>query len=214
MKTKLQLLLLAAVLIGAASCYKYPSDTDFLDERDVVLTMYDTKVNFTDFKTFAIVDSIGLIKDDDTTVVRVSNDTTQAVLAQITDHMTQRGFTKVDKDQDPDLAINVVAIKTMNTVYYYPGYWWYYPGYYSPDYWGWYDWGYYYPWYPTYAYQYETGTLVIDIADQKDADPVTKTIPVVFNAYIRGILNGHHSLDQVMGDIDQAFSQTPQLQTN
>lgn len=213
MREKTLFLILAGILITAASCFKYPSDTGFLDERDVVLTMYDVKIDFNDFKTYSIVDSIGVIKDDDTTVVRVSNDTTKAVLDRIIQDMDQRGFTKVSKEQNPDLAINVVAIKTLNTTYYYPGYWWDYPGYYPPDYWGWNDWGYYYPWYPTYVYQYETGTLVIDLLDLKHADPVKKTLSIVFNAYIRGILNGNHSLNQVLGDIDQAFVQTPQLQT-
>ncbi|MFH1161575.1 MAG: DUF4136 domain-containing protein [bacterium] len=217
MKTNHSLFLLFAWILTMASCAWYPSDADLLTETDVVLTMYDVNTNFNDFKTFSIVDSIGVVQDNDTTVKRISNDTTTAVLNQIKQNMIQRGFTKVAKSANPDFAINVVVIKTLNVAgNYYPGYWWGYPGYYPPEYWynDWYGWSYYYPWYPVYYYTYYTGTLVIDMVDAKDPDPNTKKLKIVFNTYIRGILNGTRSLNDILKDIDQAYIQTPQLKTS
>jgi len=214
MKTKALLLIVAAGMIAATSCYKYPSRTDYLTETDVVVTLYDVNTNFNHLKTYSIPDSIGVITDDDTVATQVANDTTRAVLDRIIHNMTQRGFTKVDTTDNPDMAINVVAIKALNTVNYYPGYWWGYPGYYPPGYWGWYDWNYYYPWYPVYQYQYEVGTIIIDVVDLKHTNPNGKTLTIVFHAYIRGLLNGRHTLNQILGDIDQAYIQTPQFVTN
>ena len=208
--------LVIAGLFSVTSCYRYPSDTDLLSEKDVVLTLYDVNTNFNNYHTFSIVDSIGIIKDDDTVVKRISNDTTTAVLNEITQNMVQHGFLQVNKDSTPDLAINVVAIRTLNVVgEFYPGYWWGYPGYFPPDYWypTYWDWWYYYPWYPVYYYTYQTGTLVIDIVDLKNPEPTTQKLKIVFNTYIRGILAGTHTIGQILTDIDQAFKQTPQLAT-
>lgn len=212
MNKRFLLLMTVAGLLTAASCYKYPSNTDYLYETDVVLTNYDIHTNFSDLKTFSIPDSIGIITDNDTIPVQKKNDTTDALRNQIILNMEQNGYVKVDTNQDPDMAINVVAIKVINTVYVYPGYWWGYPGY--PYYSDWYGYYYYYPWYPTVQYQYATGSLVIDVVDFKHANPKSKTLPIVFNAYIRGLLNGQHSMTQILKDIDQAFLQTPQFKTS
>jgi hypothetical protein len=209
--------LLIAATCTLSSCAWYPNDTELLQESDVVLTMYDVNTNFGDYHTFSIVDSIGVIQDNDTTVKRVSNDTTTAVLDRISQNMIQFGYTKVDKAANPDFAINVVVIKTLNVAgNFYPGYWWGFPGYFPPDYWfnGWYGWWYYYPWYPVYYYTYYTGTMVLDMVDAKNPEPVTKKLKIVFNTYIRGILDGRHNLDQVLKDIDQAFIQSPQIRTS
>ena len=206
------LLIIVTGLLTATSCYKYPSNTEYLDETDVVLTNYDIHTNFSDLETFSIPDSIGIITDDDTVPVQKKNDTTNALRNRIIQHMVNNGYVQVDTNQHPDMAVNVVAIKTINNVYYNPGYWWGYPGY--PYYNNWYGWNYYYPWYPVYEYQYASGTLIIDVVDFKHANPKSKSLPIIFNAYIRGLLDGRHTLTQVLNDIDQAFIQTPQFKTS
>ena len=104
-------------------------------------------------------------------------------------------------------------IKTTNTSVYYPGWWWGYPGYYYPPYWGYPNSYYYYPYYPTYITSYSTGTLLVDMFDFINISEDDQ-IPVAWFAYVRALLTGYHTIDQIKASIDQAFIQTPSLKTN
>lgn len=210
MKTKLFLFILVAGLAIFASCSKYPPGVTRVQEDLVVYTQIDIQKDFNQFQTFAIVDSIAYIDDNDSS--HILNPEAQKVLDQITLNMQNRGFLKVDKDQNPDLGISVSLIKTTNTSVYYPGWWWAYGGYYPPYYWGWDDYWWYYPYYPTYITSYSAGTLLIDIADFINITP-DKQIPIAWFGYIRALLNGTHTMDQVTASIDQAFIQSPGLKT-
>ena len=203
MKTKPVLAILLAGLFIVAACSKYPPSSQRLLEDLVIYTKYDTNVNFKSFTTFAIVDSIAYIAPKDSSKVRDAN--AIAVLNQISLNMTNRGYQLVTKDQNPDLGINVVAVKNVNTQIYYPGWYWGYPGYYPPYYWG--GGGYYYPYYPPYITTYSTGTLMIDMVDRKNIQP-GDTLYIRWNAYIRSLLTGDHTMDQLKQSIDQAFKQT------
>jgi len=203
MKTKLFLTFFIAGLIMMAACSKYPAASDRLLEDLVIYTKYDTNVKFNRFTTFSIVDSIAYIAPKDSG--KVLDAEAIAVLNQISLNMTNRGYQKVAKNQNPDLGINVVVVKNVNTQVYYPGWYWGYPGYYPPWYWG--GGGYYYPYYPTYITSYSTGTLLIDMVDRKDIMP-GDTLYIRWNAYIRALLTSDHSIGQITQSIDQAFKQT------
>jgi len=169
----------------------------------VIYTKYDTSIKFNQFKTFSIVDSIAYISPTDSG--KVLDADAQAVLNQITQNMTSRGYVLVNKNQNPDLGINVAAVKNINVQVYYPGWYWGYPGYFPPWYWG--GGGYYYPYYPTYITSYSTGTLLIEMVDLKNVTPDGKMY-IRWNAYIRALLTNSHTLNQIKESIDQAFRQT------
>lgn len=209
MKAKLFLSFLVAGLIFIASCTKYPPASDRLLEDLVIYTKYDTSINFKSFTTFSIVDSISYISPKDSGKVLDAN--AAAVLNEISKNMTNLGYVKVTKNQNPDLGINVVAIKNVNTQIYYPGWYWGYPGYYPPWYWG--GGGYYYPYYPTYITSYSTGTLLIDMVDRKNIQP-GDTLFIRWNVYIRSLLTGYHTIGELEKSIDQAFTQTKAFSKN
>ncbi|MFC2102216.1 DUF4136 domain-containing protein [Bacteroidota bacterium] len=210
MKIKIITLVLITSMGILVSCSKYPADVTRLQEDLVVYTQVDIQKDFNQFKTFAIVDSIAYVDDKDSG--HILDASAKAVLDQIVTNMQNRGFTKVGNNDKPDLGITVSVIKTTNTTVYYPGWWWGYPGYYYPGYWGYPGYGYYYPYYPTYITSYSSGTLIIDMADFINLTP-DKKIPIAWFAYIRALLTGGHTLDQITQSIDQAFIQSPQIQT-
>jgi hypothetical protein len=197
MKTKLGLLFLGMGLLFTLSCTKYPPQSDRLLEDLAVLTQYDTKIDFNNYKTYSIVSSITEITDKDTT--DVTGATATAILDAIEKNMNARGFVKAATSAKPDFGIQVLYYQN-TTVYTYSYYWYgYYP---------------YYPYYPVYYASYTTGMLNIELADLKVVDETNQRVPVRWNAYIRGLLTGSHTTAEITGRVDQAFIQTPQLQTN
>jgi len=211
MKTKLSIILFVAVLVYFSSCTKYPPDVTRLQEDLVIYTQVDIEKDFNQFKTFAIVDSIAYIDNKDSGHILTPN--AQAVLDQIILNMQNRGFVKVGKNDNPNLAIAVSTIKTTTTTVYYPGWYWGYPGYYPPGYWGYPGYGWYYPYYPTYITSYSSGSLIIDMFDFVNITEDDQ-IPIIWYAFIRALLTGRHTIDQIKASVDQAFIQTPSLKTN
>jgi hypothetical protein len=202
MKTKLGFLILGLGLVFTLSCSKYPPSSDRLLEDLAIVTQYDTKVNFNDYKTYSITNSITKITDKDTATMTGPDAT--AVLSEIAKNMEERGFTKPTGTDKPDLGINVVYFENTKIYAYYPDYY----------YWGYpyYDYGYYYPYYPVYYTSYTAGTCDIDLIDLKNVAP-NNSLYLRWSAFIRGLLTGTHTDAEILNSIDQAFTQTPQLQT-
>jgi len=200
MKTKISLLLLGMGLVLALACTKYPPATDRLLEDLAVITQYDTKIDFNDYKTFAIKNSITKITDHDTTTI--TNQDAMAVLNQIAENMKDRGFEEVAAGSKPDFGIQVLFFENTYIYTYYYDWWGYYP-----------YWYYYYPYYPVYYSSYTTGLANIELVDLKNEGP-NSTLYVRWNAYIRGLMTGTHTEAEILSSIDQAFIQTPQLVTS
>ncbi len=212
MKRKLAFVVLGAGLLVMAACVKYPPSTDRLTQDLVVLTQYQVGNNFNQYKTFAISDSVGYITDSDTTFL--NNSLTQAGIAAIVQNMENYGYTRVSRSANPDLGMNVTVFQTTHVNYYYPGWYWGYPGYYPPGYWGYPGGGYYYPYWPTYVTTYSSGSMVIEMFDLKNATANGNKLAIVWDAYIRALLTGNHTQSDVTNSINQAFLQTPQIKTS
>jgi hypothetical protein len=204
-----RIILFLSGLLVIGSCTKYPSTSSRLYEDLAVLTQYNVKADFSKFKTFSVVDSITYISDKDSG--RILDANAQAVLTRIKENMIQRGYTEVMPDLNPDLGINVAVVEVTNINVYYPGWYWGYYGYYPPYWWGYPGYDYYYPYYPVYYSSYSSGTLIIDMADFQDLTS-NNEIPIVWNAYIRALLTGNHTISDINSSIDQAFSQTKPFQ--
>jgi len=202
MKSTLVFLFLGIGTFMTLSCSKYPPSSERLLEDIAVLTQYDTKINFDNYKTYSLASNVIQVTDDGNEPL--TGETAVAALAEIDQNMQSRGFVKVAGNANPDLGIQVFYFQN-TTVYTY-----YY------DYWGWY--GYYYPYYPysppVYYASYTTGMANIELVDLKNPDTVNQRTPIRWNAFIRGLLTGSHTTSEVTGSVDQAFIQTPQLKTS
>jgi hypothetical protein len=201
MKTKLGLLMMGLGLVFTLSCSKYPPASDRLLEDLAIVTQYDTKIDFNNYKTYSITTSITKITDKDTTNLTGANVT--AILDQISKNMEARGFVKAATGEKPDFGIQVLYFQNTSVYVYYYDWWGYYP-----------YWYYYYPYYPVYYSSYTTGLADIELIDLKNVNTANNTLYMRWNAYIRGLLTGDHTQSEILNSIDQAFTQTPQLQTN
>ena len=197
MKTKLGLLLLGMGLMFINSCTKYPPSSDRLLEDLAVITQYNTKVDFNNYKTYSLSDSVMKVTDDKS--VLMSGPAVDAVLSSVENNMQARGFKKVTGLAKPDLGIHVMYFQN-TTIYTYTYYW---GGYYYP----------YYPYYPVYYASYTTGMANIEMIDLKTADPTSQRASINWNAFIRGLLTGSHTTAEITSKVDQAFIQTPQIKT-
>jgi len=198
--------LAAAALFMLVSCTKDPIKNLSADESRLYITNRDSSTNFSSFKTFSIADSVAIISNDHARQkTRDAFDT--AFIAAFTDAMLQRGYTLVQKDQNPDLGINVNNI--INTYSGYIDYGSYYDGYYGywdPYYWGYPGFGYYGSYIGTY--QVNEGLISVDMFDLKDAAANGK-IKAVWNGVIRGSGNG--SSANISSNVKALFDQSPYI---
>ena len=174
----------ALLLLG--SCY--PDGPEYVEDLDVVYTNYDPDFSFADQRTFAIPDSIVLIEGQnyvanrrDSVPATVDSVYAKPILALIRKNLASRGWTEVDRTENPDVLVLVSANRTTNLYYNYDWrYWdWWYPGAYA-------DYGWYYPNYfpnygqgPGYLSGYCSGSLLMQIANPSAAG-VNHNVPVVW----------------------------------
>ena len=200
-----------AVSVLLTSCYSEPDSKKLYDEL-VVTTSFDPEADFGSYGTFAMpTDTIGLVSEtsSDTIITSSESEFPRPVLDAIRYNMISRGFTRVTRNENPDLGINVVVVNDFNVFqqviypdpYYYPGS--YYSGYYGYNSW------YYYPFVNTYAYN--TGVLIIELVDLKNRTADNK-VRVVWTAYLGDIYSTISLIDQTEAGIDQAFKQSTYIQ--
>jgi hypothetical protein len=199
-----------ATLFAVSSCTKSP-DYGQLSSNFVVATNVDQKVNFSNYKTYYVSDSIATVSTSNTDTIWNDANSKKLVDA-VKQNMQSRGFTFVSKGSKPDLGINMVAVKILNVGVAYPGWGWGYPGYWDPWYWGWY-YPYYYPWTITYAVT--TGSLGIDMIDLKNVSNSNQKLSAVWTALMGGALGvAANDIDNGVKSINQAFTQSPTVKTN
>lgn len=189
-------------------CRPEPEALELVDQL-VVSTNYDNTANFAAYATYAIpTDTIGFISEtsNDTIIVASRSSFPKPVLQAVNAQMQARGFTRVAKNANPDLGINVLVVNDFNVfqdiVYpnnYYGGY---YGGYYGYNSW------YSYPYVQTYAYN--TGVLIIEIVDLKNLTPENK-VRVLWSAYMGDVYSTIDLERQAVDAIEQAFTQSPYL---
>jgi hypothetical protein len=202
------------MMVMLTACQKDPLKNLTASESRIYITNRDSSVNFSEFKTFSIADSVGVIEDDRGVGKSLENYDAQ-VIGAIRTAMQGRGFTEVDRSASPDIGITVSRIYNNYTgVVSYPGYWDSYGGFYDPFYWGYGGYSYYDPIYygPNYydVYQVTQGALSIDMLNLKDAKD-DNTIRPLWSAISRGsqVFN-----DATVGtQIAAFFDQSPYLVT-
>jgi hypothetical protein len=196
-------------LIFLVGCQTEPEQVKLLDEL-VVATNYDTNADFSSYSTFAIpTDTIGFFSNtsNDTIITQQDEDYPRPVIEKIKANMNARGYTQVDRTQNPDLGVNIVVVNDFDIFQQvvYPDYYGgggYYSGYYGYNSW------YGYPYVNTYAYN--TGVLIIEIVDLKNRTS-NNNVKVIWDAYLGDVYSTINLRTQTEKAIDQAFVQSPYL---
>lgn len=198
-------LFLSLMVLLAVSCQKEPyrdSDNEYL-----VYTAPAKDIDFADFQTFNIPDSILVIGQSAKPYYSVSPDA-KAIVAQFISNMDKLGYSYTSDREAADLGIQLTyVVKTERFVQYYSDpYWWLdYPGYWSPGYWG--NWSrFYYP-YPV-SYTYTTNALLTDMLDLTVESDDEKPLEIIWSSYIGGPTSNLRTMQTA---IDQAFIQSPYL---
>lgn len=188
------------IIIGMmAGCY--PQGPEYYEDLDLVYTNFERQFDFDANSTYAMPDAIvkiegNLAEGEDPEFVKEPYNT--QILTKIKANMTALGYTEVEDPEEADLVL-FPAVWTNTTVYYWYDYWcWYYPYYCG---WGW--------GYPSVTAT-TSGTLVMTlVADGDDYIEPTR----VWTALANGLLSGAYDTSRVTEAIDQAFEQSPYLDT-
>ncbi len=205
-----KILLFAAAVLSLAACHKEPfgdSDNEYL-----VYTSPGKNVDFKDFRTFYVADSLLVIGKGDKPVYSNSKAAMDIILA-LRSNMEGRGFVFTTDQASADLGVQLTyIIKTERYVQYYDSpYWWLdYPGYWPAGYWGnWY--GYYYP--RPVTYSYTTNALLTDIVNLKAVQSEETPLEILWTSYIGGPAGSSYQSDanRIRKALTQAFEQSPYL---
>lgn len=206
-----KILFISAAVLLLAACHKEPYPQDG-DNGYLVYTSPGKDVNFNNYKTFDIADSLLIIGEKDKPVYSQ----TQSALALIQAYrinMEKAGFIYTPSNPDADLGVQLTyVIKTERYVKYYDDpYWWLdYPGYWPSGYWG--NWtGYYYP--RPVVYTYTTNALLADIVNLTGEQDAGKPLEVLWTSYIGGPASSslQQDVQRLTSAVDQAFAQSPYL---
>ena len=207
-----KILFFSAMALLAAACHKepYPQDSD---AEYLVYTEPAKDVNFSDFQTFDIADSLLVIGQSKKPQYSQSNNALALIQAYRT-NMEKLGYIYTPSNPDADLGIQLTyVIKTERFVQYYDNnpYWWLdYPGYWPSGYWG--NWtGWYYP-YPV-TYTYTTNALIADMVDLTAEVQANTPLTIVWSCYIGGPAgySVQNDVERMKAAVDQAFTQSPYL---
>lgn len=199
------------ILVGIASCAREPEVGDLVKYM-VVQTEYnpqeisvDDNV-FNDYDTFVLQEGkLGFVSTYSTDTILVDESGTRidfvnSTIDAVSAHATERGFTRVEDDDNPDFAIKIIVLENFSfyqTVSY--------PGYYS-GYYGYYG-GYYGPIVNTYSSNFVT--MVIEVVDIKHVLENDNKYEVVWSAYIGDLLTTYDRKNKILYAVDQAFEQSP-----
>lgn len=202
-----KIILLVSCVTMFISCIT-PPDYEDLSSEFIVATNRDKAADFTSYSTYYVSDTIVNLGGSGNDTIWHDDDAAQ-IVARIKQHMQERGYTYVQRHQSPDLAMSVGVVKVLN-VDYYPGWWSGYPGWF-PFYYDYYP--YYYPWSTVYAYN--TGTMIIDTYDAKNAEAKGQ-FRAVWGTASFGALDdsGNGNITRAENSIDQAFEQSPYVKAN
>ena len=208
-----RILIFSTLALLAAACQKEPYPQDG-DSEYLVYTEPAKNVNFADFQTFDIADSLLVIGQSEKPQYSQSNNALALIQAYRT-NMEKAGYIYTPSNPDADLGIQLTyIIKTERYVQYYNNdpYWWLdYPGYWPSGYWGnWYGW--YYP-YPV-TYTYTTNAFLAEMVDLNTEEG--QALKIVWSCYIGGPA-GYSTQDDInnmKNSVDQAFAQSPYLTRN
>ena len=195
------------LMVSQEGCLKSPN-FDQLSTDFVVITKTDSSRIFSSYSTYYISDTIAYHSDVATDTI-VHNSSSQQLVNAVKQNMNALGYTFVPKGSKPDLGINMGVLKNTTVSVVYGGWWDYWYGWWDPWYWGWY-YPYYYPW--AYAYSITSGSVIVTMADLKNASR-DQNLRVVWLGIMGGAVGDNLDANVQRGvtAINQAFTQSPLL---
>ncbi len=201
---------LACLLVACAlgSCEKDP-DMSELDSDFAVYTQYDPDFDFSQATTFYLPDSI-LTAGEGLKREYWKDENAQTLVDQVAQELTRRGYVRSNDKDAADVGVQMTYVETtVNMVGFVGGYWdgWWSSGFWGP-YWGG---GWYMP-FPI-SYQYDTGSIVLEMVDLASADagdPSRNQLPIVWRASSEGYLSSSSRVNMtlVQRAIEQSFDQS------
>ncbi|MEG1545092.1 MAG: DUF4136 domain-containing protein [Tannerellaceae bacterium] len=202
------------LILLLASCQKEP-DLSKLDNDFLVFTNYDKNANFGSYNTFYVPDSVLVITGNEKPQYWTANEADDIITTMV-NTMESRGYVRTIDKAAASLGLQVSYVENVNFFYNYDSndyWWWGYPGYWGPGYWGngWNSW--YYP-YPV-VYSYSVGSLLTEMVDltAKPSKDTTTKLPIVWTAYMSGLLSGSDKVDVQLcqNAVVQSFLQSPYI---
>jgi hypothetical protein len=202
------------ILLAGAACYPGDGPSNVQD-LDVVLTLYDTEVDFSTFRTFAMPDSVVHVgSENGDNLIDLPRTYDDLILELAAENMASAGFIREPNPEEngADLVLLVGALGSSSEYWVYQDWWYYwgwypgwgYPGYpgYGPG-WGWY--------YPPYVgtVKFESGSIVLTLVDPTLVDG--EDIPVIWTGVTRGLLEGGGAQGRITYALNQMFTQSPYL---
>ena len=197
--------ILVACAFALAGCGDYGAPSEVVNGV-AVASLQAPDATFSQYRTFTVTPKVQVTNNTTGTPQEYTTDAPQ-IVAEVQAQMTQRGFTYVPWPAGaltPPASDLVVALYAYTGTQAVGGYYcdWYY--------WGYYPYGCGWTYYGNYTY----GTLVLQLADFKNAPPPTPGAKVtgVWGAAIYGVLTTQpYNLQKILGGIDTAFAQSPYL---
>jgi len=210
-KWKLGVVLLLLGIGGLTACRENAINDLSPADSPVYITNYDRSVNFSQYKTFSLPDSV-IIESNDSYSMTQSDVSTRFV-TNVANALTAKGFRRVSRGENADLGVAIIRVNNQytgvasNPYSYYSNYW-------GGGFGGFGGYG-YSPYYPSYyTYQVTDQYWEIQIVDLKNR-PATGTgttqtqLNVVYDATIRGTdITDQQAVDTAVMAI---FNQSPYL---
>lgn len=206
-----KLYILCALSLVLTACEKEVSLSQ-LDADFVVSTDFDPEANFSTYSTYYIPDSILIMTNSNEPEFWQANDAGQLIEAIVT-RMDNAGYVRVTEKNEADLGLQTSLIRRTNIVVSQSGnpWWWGYPGYWSPGFWGpWNSWR--YPF--VIRSSFRTGSFIVEMVDLKTAKSRTDdALPVLWSSYMTGLLSNSDRVNVQLASraINQAFEQSPYI---
>jgi len=181
----------------------FPFGPEDIEDFDIVGTFYNEDVSFSSFKTYVMPDTI--VHVDNSGVTTRTGDYDALILSQVAANMTAVGYTRVGKDESPDMILTLaISNSGYNLENNYD-----YGDYYGDGYDGYGSGGYYNT---GSEYQMETGTLLMNLANTQGDGSLKSSMWL-------GIINGiteqsfTNTSRRLIELINQAYVQSPYLGT-
>lgn len=209
----LALTLLAAISTSLISCRDQALRDLSSEDSQVYITNYDRSVNFSQFRTFSLPDSV-IIESNDRVQTSLSSVENRFV-NQLASALTSRGYQRVSIGQPADLGVAVIRVNNRYTGVTTNPYAGYYTNYWYGGGFGGYGYDPYFPYYPSY-YQFYTvqdqywQVQVVNLRAQPTGNTGQNRLPVIFQADIRG--DNLTSTQAVDNAIQAVFAQSTYLQ--
>ncbi len=216
---------LLLIVLNAMSCTRV---AEVPENKDVTFTYYDTAVDFEQYRTFVIRDTVAFVADNGRRLTPDQSLQVSSIIPQIVSQLMRRGYVQADSIGSADISINILLADVPETDFstlpellnnsnidsYLS---WYSGGYHV---WAGFS-GFWYPW--TYnKIESSTGVLLIEMADgQSIRDAIQRRgteggsapqIKFLWQTVMTGVItDGVYDAEKSAKYIEESFVQSPYL---